>query len=60
MDVHLLDCNIVWTTVLKEPTLSIFRAEVLKIVSVGSSETLVSTHRSTRPYNPEDQRRHLH
>jgi hypothetical protein len=42
-----LGCNAVW------------RASALKMEVVCSSETLVSTYKSTRRYNPEDQSRYL-
>jgi hypothetical protein len=32
----------------------------LKMEAVFSSETLVSTYKSKRRYNPEDQQQHLH
>jgi hypothetical protein len=32
----------------------------LKMEAVCSSETLLSTYKSTRRYNPKDQHRHLH
>jgi hypothetical protein len=41
------------TNVSEEYTASIFRTE-----AVCSSETLVSTYKSTRRWNPEDQHRH--
>jgi hypothetical protein len=36
------------------------RSSALKMEAVCSSETLVSTYKSTRRYYPEDQHRHLH
>jgi hypothetical protein len=38
----------------------ILRDEVLKMEAAYSSETLVSAYKSTRPYCPEDQDRHLY
>jgi hypothetical protein len=39
---------------------SMFRAEDLKTEAVFFSETLVSTYKSTRRYNPKDQYQHIH
>jgi hypothetical protein len=60
VDIGLLGCNTVWTCV---PTFQRnicrhLQAEVME--AVCSSETLASTYKLTRRYNPEDQRRHLH
>jgi hypothetical protein len=42
------------------PPSSGLRTSILKIEAVSSSETLVSTYKSTRLCNPEDQHRYLH
>jgi hypothetical protein len=39
-------------------TVSIFRAEMLKMETVCFSESLVSTYESTQHHNPEEQYRH--
>jgi hypothetical protein len=36
-----------------------YSTSALKMEAVCYSETLVSSYKSTRPYNPEDQQRHL-
>jgi hypothetical protein len=60
--VSLLSCS----TVLIRMWIPAFRTYILlptsgpKMEAVCSSETLVSTYKSTRYYNPEDQQRHTH
>jgi hypothetical protein len=46
--------------VTKEHTASIFNTSALKMEAVFSSKTLVSTFKSTRRYNPEDQNRQFY
>jgi hypothetical protein len=57
VDVSLLGCNAArttfWRNMLPPPL-------TLKMEAVCAFETLVSTYKSTRRFNPEDQHRHLH
>lgn len=43
-----------------EPVTSTFRAPSRKMEALGSSDTLVTTYKSTRRYTPEDHSPNLH
>lgn len=59
VDLGLLGCHVVWTFKEISNTLN-EQTSALKVEAVCSSEMLLSTQKSSRRYNPEDEPQHLH